>query len=135
MDGGIRIARDEIFAAMSQLIQVMSLIGALSLLTSSVVIFFVSRAHLRPVTEVGRMLKEISEGASDLTREIDIRSRDEAGVLAQSFNTFSDRLRQIVTKIKDATHQSLSVKDELVHKTRPAPWRKTSICRKGRLIA
>ncbi|BCR03404.1 hypothetical protein DESUT3_04730 [Desulfuromonas versatilis] len=60
----------------------------------------ISRGVVRPLTEVVKNLKEIAEGEADLTRALKVRSRDEVGELAESFNRFLGRLAETVRRIK-----------------------------------
>lgn len=61
-----------------------------------------SRALTRPLLEVVDNLKEISQGEADLTRTLKISSNDEVGELAGNFNTFVERLREMVLRIRAA---------------------------------
>ncbi|NRD75705.1 methyl-accepting chemotaxis protein [Shewanella sp. VB17] len=53
-----------------------------------------------PLTKVSQALADIADGSGDLTRRIDIESRDEVGVLAESFNRFVDSQHQLVSHIR-----------------------------------
>ena len=44
-------------------------------------------------------LKEISEGQGDLNTSLDISSNDEIGVLANSFNSFVAKLKEIISEV------------------------------------
>ncbi|TCK59334.1 methyl-accepting chemotaxis protein [Seleniivibrio woodruffii] len=46
------------------------------------------------------MLREISAGEGDLTRKLPITSKDEIGNLAQHFNSFTDKLKDIIGTVK-----------------------------------
>ena len=48
------------------------------------------------------MLKTIAEGEGDLSKSLDVISRDEIGDLSEHFNHFLDRLKGIILNIKDA---------------------------------
>ncbi|MGD9210439.1 MAG: methyl-accepting chemotaxis protein [Desulfobacteraceae bacterium] len=54
---------------------------------------------LRPLFQVKKILHEISQGAGDLTRRIDIKTKDEVGDLAGAFNIFAENIRTIITEI------------------------------------
>ena len=61
-----------------------------------------SRALTRPLLEVVDNLKEISQGEADLTRTLAVSSQDEVGELANNFNRFVDRLREMVQRLRSA---------------------------------
>ncbi len=60
----------------------------------------ISSGIVRPLTEVVGNLKEIAEGEADLTKTLQVRSADEVGELAESFNGFLGRLGETVRRIK-----------------------------------
>ena len=57
------------------------------------------RIIITPIKTVVSALKDISQGEGDLTRRIDIDTRDEIGELAKWFNAFIARLNNIVVDI------------------------------------
>ena len=59
----------------------------------------VARAISKPLTRLLGGIRTIAEG--DLDEEIDIRSRDEMGQLATSFNEMTTRLRQSHTSVSN----------------------------------
>lgn len=63
----------------------------------------VSSGIVRPLQEVVENLRQIAEGGGDLTRELAVRSKDEVGLLAQSFNSFVHRQRDMVSRIRTVT--------------------------------
>ena len=69
---------------------------ALGLATSWLVIRFIAR----PIRDVALQLQRIAQGAGDLTQQLRITSRDELGLLGDSFNQLvrglSDTVRQVM---------------------------------------
>jgi methyl-accepting chemotaxis protein len=61
-----------------------------------------SRTLTRPLLEVVENLKDISQGEADLTRTLVVNSQDEVGELANNFNRFVDRLREMVQRLRSA---------------------------------
>ena len=66
--------------------------------------------RLRAVTGV---LKDISEGDGDLTKRVDIKTKDEIGDMAVYFNGFSDTIHGIVTTIKEVSERASQAAGEL----------------------
>ncbi|OHB26366.1 MAG: hypothetical protein A2X84_07275 [Desulfuromonadaceae bacterium GWC2_58_13] len=60
----------------------------------------ISRSVVRPLAAVVKNLKEIAEGEGDLTSRLTIESNDEVGELARSFNSFLERLQEMVRRIQ-----------------------------------
>ncbi len=68
---------------------------------------------VRTARSVTESLREISKGGGDLTRRLDIKSRDELGELAEHFNDFQDSLSRLVREIKETTVSLSEVGSEL----------------------
>ncbi len=78
--------------------------GAIGLLISITLIFFITRGIVRPIRRTANMLKDISEGEGDLTKRLDVTSSDEIGDMAGYFNRFIEKLQGIIGQISDNTH-------------------------------
>ncbi len=63
----------------------------------------VSRFVRQPLDRITAGFKDLSEGEGDLTRRIEIVSRDELGELATFFNIFLEKLRRQMIKIKESS--------------------------------
>jgi len=55
---------------------------------------------LRPISSAVEMLKEISQGEGDLTRELNVSSNDEIGDMAHYFNLTLEKIRNMIFSIK-----------------------------------
>ena len=63
----------------------------------------ISHDIVKPLLLVNATLKEMAEGEGDLTRTIEVNSNDEVGELAASFNSFTERLRDMVRRTRDVS--------------------------------
>lgn len=63
----------------------------------------ISHDIVKPLLLVNSTLKEMAEGEGDLTRTIEVNSNDEVGELATSFNSFTERLRDMVRRTRDVS--------------------------------
>ncbi|MBI9101960.1 MAG: methyl-accepting chemotaxis protein [Spirochaetales bacterium] len=81
--------------------------------TALLVLFILQRMAARPLNELGSIISEISSGEGDLSRTVNVKSRDEVGHLAGDFNTFIMTLRGIIIKIKESADATVQVKDHL----------------------
>lgn len=63
----------------------------------------ISHDIVKPLLLVNSTLKEMAEGEGDLTRTIEVSSKDEVGELATSFNNFTERLRDMVRRTRDVS--------------------------------
>ena len=75
------------------------------------------RSVLGSVREVITSLRAIAEGDGDLTRRLQVGSRDEIGQMTALFNVFLDQLQGTIKAIVDAAHPLGQVSGELYRLT------------------
>jgi HAMP domain len=69
----------------------------------------VSRSLKNTIT----MVKDLAEGEGDLTKRLEIVSRDELGELAKWFNTFLDNIHQIISQVAGTAEKVAIASEEL----------------------
>jgi methyl-accepting chemotaxis protein len=77
------------------------IIAVVVLIVAALIIFFVSGSITNPIVKVALTLKDISEGEGDLTKTVNINSKDEIGDLARYFNATLQKIKNLVAVIKD----------------------------------
>ncbi|MED2973854.1 methyl-accepting chemotaxis protein [Fictibacillus sp. B-59209] len=89
--------------------------GLLLLLMIGSVIFgtLIVRSIIRPIHLLNRNLKEIAEGEGDLTRRIKLDTKDELGVLAGTFDQFTESLQSMILRISETTSQVAASSQQL----------------------
>ncbi|MBN2658728.1 MAG: HAMP domain-containing protein [Spirochaetales bacterium] len=107
------MTQDQKFAAVREFKVFYILLLSGALLVFLMIIFFAIKKLLTPLSFVETKISEISSGEGDLTQEVFVRSADEVGLLANSFNRFISQLKTIVINIKNASLQTLRIRDEL----------------------
>jgi methyl-accepting chemotaxis protein len=77
------------------------LIGLIS--TGLLIAIGISLSYLivKPIKEFSGILENISEGEGDLTQRIEVKSKDEIGEMAESFNKTFEKIRMLVKKVKE----------------------------------
>ncbi len=93
------IERSEIMKQFYTMISIMLTIGVIVSIVFGVFAFFLSNSLAEPVIYTTKLLKDIAEGEGDLTKSIDVKSRDEMGELAKWFNMFVGNLRNIIKEL------------------------------------
>lgn len=84
---------------MSKIQRTVILITIFVILISIGITYFVTKKMIGPIKTLADQATVMASG--DLTaREIDIKSKDELGLLAESFKTMADNLRNVVIQIK-----------------------------------
>jgi methyl-accepting chemotaxis protein len=76
------------------------IIAAIAIALSAAIIFFVLSRTVKPIVNVADTLKDIAEGEGDLTRSVNVHSKDEVGDLAKYFNQTLDKIKNLVIVIK-----------------------------------
>jgi len=72
------------------------------------VITYISRKITVPIKHTVEMLKDIAQGEGDLTKRLNVETKDEIGEMAEWFNKFIDAIQSI---IKDVAQNANRVKD------------------------
>ncbi|WP_128894789.1 methyl-accepting chemotaxis protein [Longirhabdus pacifica] len=83
------------------------------LLFGAIISYFMIRSIMKPLKQINTQLGQISKGAGDLTQQVTVSNRDELGVLAGSFNTFTDSLRMIILNIRNTSEDVASSSIEM----------------------
>ncbi|WP_163335717.1 methyl-accepting chemotaxis protein [Desulfopila sp. IMCC35008] len=65
------------------------------------IIIILNLLAIRPLKALTAMVTDLVEGEGDLTKRLDLRSRDELGILANVFNRFIERMQKLVKDISD----------------------------------
>jgi len=76
------------------------IISAVVLVIAVAIIYFVLGNTIAPIVKVADTLKDISEGEGDLTKTIEIHSKDEVGDLSIYFNKTIEKIKNLVLLIK-----------------------------------
>jgi len=83
------------------------------LLIAGIIIFFMARSIVKPIIRVTNTLKDISEGEGDLTKQIQVTSKDEVGDLAKYFNLTLEKIKNLIISIKSETMKLSDVGSDL----------------------
>ncbi|MCP4120033.1 MAG: bacteriohemerythrin [Desulfobacteraceae bacterium] len=79
-----------------------------------VITLVVARKISLPLINTSLMLKDIAEGEGDLTKRLDVISRDEVGSLSKWFNAFIERLHNIIVDIGGNAEMVTAASGELL---------------------
>ena len=88
-------------------------LGAIALLVAAALAVFITRLVTRPINAVVAMLKDIAQGEGDLTRRIEVTSRDEIGELATWFNTFVAKIQVTVREVMSSAREVASAATQI----------------------
>ncbi|WP_108127296.1 methyl-accepting chemotaxis protein [Saccharospirillum mangrovi] len=99
MEAQLDVARDEVKGHLNQATSISMLAAVLAVIGIAVIALIVARGISNPLHRVVKAMDDIANGDGDLTRRLDIHSRDEIGALSRSFNAFADQVAALVKQI------------------------------------
>jgi methyl-accepting chemotaxis protein len=76
------------------------ILGAILVVVAAAVVFIVLSRTVKPIITVADTLKDIAEGEGDLTKTVNVNSKDEVGDLAKYFNQTLGKIKALVVIIK-----------------------------------
>ncbi|TWI72262.1 methyl-accepting chemotaxis sensory transducer with Cache sensor [Desulfobotulus alkaliphilus] len=93
------IERDEVMEGFRAMMRLMVVIGILVFAVFMGLAYIMALSLSIPIQKTTKMLQDVAEGEGDLTRRLKVQSSDEIGVMATGFNTFIDKIREIVSDV------------------------------------
>jgi methyl-accepting chemotaxis protein len=76
-------------------------------------LWVVRRTISRPSERMIALAKDLAEGDGDLTKRLDVQSRDEIGEMAYWFNTFLDKIHSLIGQVKVTAVEVASASQQL----------------------
>lgn len=87
------------------------LVIAITIVIGAGLVFGILRSLLRPLQQLTAAAKKMSEG--DVTQQVEVKSDDELGVLAKTFNHMAESLRSLLFSVNDSVQQLAASAEEL----------------------
>jgi methyl-accepting chemotaxis protein len=87
--------------------------AAIAIAIIILVLFLIANSITKPILQTTALLKNISEGEGDLTKRIEITTKDELGDLGKYFNKFIGDIHGIVKHIRENADQVAGAAQEL----------------------
>lgn len=81
-------------------------LGVVATLLALVIAGLAARQIVKPLKLLAERLAEIADGDGDLTQRIQLKNRDEIGVLAGRFNRFLDKLQPIMANVINSVEEA-----------------------------
>jgi methyl-accepting chemotaxis protein len=92
------VEKSEVMISVIRIRSIMLIIGGICAALGAIVAIFAGRSITRPLTRMTEIVKHTASG--DLTRRVNLRSKDEIGELAEGFNTMLANIYNLITTIK-----------------------------------
>jgi methyl-accepting chemotaxis protein len=77
--------------------------------------FVIQAGIVRPINAVVEALRDIAEGEGDLTQRLPVNTDDEVGQLSRWFNTFVDKVHNIITEFSTTATELNASTEKLSH--------------------
>ena len=107
------VPESTVLAAVNDLVKLTIVIAVIAILVTAVIIFIIAGSVTKPIVFVANTLKDISEGEGDLTKSVNINSKDEVGDLARYFNATLGKIKDLVVTIKTQSVALFDIGNEL----------------------
>ncbi len=89
----------------------------ITVILAIIICLFVITLSLKPLSIVRNAITEIASGNADLTKRIEVTSKDEIGGTVEGFNTFTEKLQTIVRGIKGSKTELEEAGEDLTAST------------------
>lgn len=89
------------------------IVTGISVVLGIVLSLLLLKSIMVPLRSMNKQLEDIAHGEADLTKKVIVKNKDEFGQLAQSFNSFTHSLTQIVKQISSSSEQVAASSEEL----------------------
>jgi len=110
------------FALAISLVRVISILIVIALLAAGVLGFIIVRQIIQPIHNMSVTAIAVSSG--DLSQRVDIKRKDELGILGSAFNSMTTQLKSLIDsleqKIAERTAQLKDAQSELIRQERMA---------------
>jgi len=98
----IMVASPESFilAPVRALTNFVIILAVIAMIVAAAIVYLVLSFTIKPIATVAATLKDIAQGEGDLTRSVNVNSKDEVGDLAKYFNETLEKIKKLVFSIK-----------------------------------
>ncbi len=114
IEAQIASRRSELAKQSRQVMILMLAMNAGFFLLSGLIAFFVGQRISKPIKQVAEALADISRGEGDLSRSIEVRTKDETGLVSTYFNEFTQKLNTIIVKVRSSSQKLSETGEDLM---------------------
>ncbi len=108
------IAKSEATEDADSIIRVIISVSLVSLLiVAALIFFFVDKFMSAPLQNILDTTENISRGEGDLTKRLDISSKDEFGEVSENINFFIARIQDLINDVKDLADHNIEIAENV----------------------
>jgi methyl-accepting chemotaxis protein len=112
---GISLDKDKAYASVKEFRLVVLVVIIITTSVIFIVLSILMQYLMRPLANMNRAMTDIAQGEGDLTRRLPVINQDEFGELATAFNTFVERVREIIIEVSTSTRGLDKVAQDVTH--------------------
>ncbi len=107
----------DFYSGIDSILGIMTITFIVFSLISVVLFWIIISFTIKPLFILDKNIKSIASGSADLSMRIEQTSQDEIGSVVRGFNSFTEKLQDIITGIKSSNKDLVGVGDELLATT------------------
>jgi methyl-accepting chemotaxis protein len=93
--------RTQVNSEANSSLQMIRVLLLLAIIAGLVMAYIATRSVTLPVTALAKHLSELAAGGGDLTKRMEVNTKDEVGQMGTSLNTFLGKLEKIIVDVKN----------------------------------
>ncbi|WP_208638751.1 methyl-accepting chemotaxis protein [Vibrio rhodolitus] len=97
------IDKEHAFKSHQSLIAQSMIMGFIQVLLIAAIALVIVKKALAPLNSLTDSMRDLAQGNGDLTKRIDVKTKDEIGLLAEQVNAFISKLQEIVHDISESS--------------------------------
>jgi methyl-accepting chemotaxis protein len=109
----VAVTEDYMLAQVREMQKFTIILAVIAIVISAIIVFYVLSRTVKPIVTVAETLKDIAQGEGDLTRSVNINSKDEVGDLAKYFNQTLKKIKNLVIIIKKEAEKLSDIASDL----------------------
>ncbi len=111
----LTIVMEHIEQAKNAILQLVGIITIFIVILIVMIFVIVKLAILKPIDKFSEIVYDLSSGEGDLTKRINLQTKDELGIVAGYIDTFIGKIETTINLIKKASNENATVSAELSH--------------------
>ncbi len=107
------VDKEDVMTEVIALEYAIATIGIISLLAITVALILLLNFLLKPLNRLGEMISDLAKGEGDLTKRLEVKTKDEIGNISEDVNTFIQKIQNLISNSKKTSFENASVANEL----------------------
>ncbi|MGV6851162.1 MAG: methyl-accepting chemotaxis protein, partial [bacterium] len=111
--GQMEKSSQKLLGSVSSSIQAQTTLAGIGLLLSILVVYTINKMITHPLDMTVKALEEAAAGDGDLSRRLEVKSKDELGHLAMAFNRFTIKLQKLMQEVNGGSKELILSADKM----------------------